>query len=61
MIWSFVTVFTAIGSAFLLRGFVDGSRAGDPEGYLVLGSIILALAAVVALEMRIRQSISKVS
>lgn len=37
LIWSVLAVGGVIGAAFLLRGFVDGSLAGDPEGYLLFG------------------------
>ena len=53
MIWSLLTVCAGVSSAFLLRGFVDGARAGDPEGYLAVGAALFALAAVVTLEKRL--------
>lgn len=53
MIWSLLTVGAGIGSAFLLRGFVDGMRAGDPEGYLAVGAALLAAAAVATFEKRL--------
>ena len=54
LIWSMVAVSGTIAAASLLRGFVDGVRAGDPEYYLILGAAILGLVVTVALEKRIR-------
>ena len=54
--WSLATIASAVGSAFLLRGFVDGARAGDPEYYLFLGAALLGVIAVVCLELRLRKT-----
>ena len=54
MHWSLLTVAAGVGSAFLLRGFVDGARAGDPEYCLAVGAVILGLAAVATLEKRLK-------
>lgn len=56
MIWSAFTIGAGVAAAFLLRGFVDGARAGDPEYYRALGAMMFAGAAVLALEQRLRRT-----
>ena len=53
MIWSMLTIATGVASAFLIRGFVDGARAGDPEYYLAIGAVMFGLIAAAALEKRL--------
>lgn len=48
----FLAVVVVGGSAIcavLLRGFLDGARAGDPEGYLLAGAILFGIVSSVAL------------
>ena len=54
MLWSTLTITLGVLSAFLLRGFADGARAGDPEYYILLGALACAAIAAATLERRLR-------